>query len=107
MRLPPPVQAFFDADQQGDALAPLGAFANSAAVKDEGRTHTGHSAIADWWRTSKAKYSHISEPRETNEVGNRITVLAQVSGRFPGSPSLLSFTFTLDDNHILVLEIGA
>jgi len=107
MKLASPIQAYFDADQDVSGPAPTSAFAIDAVVKDEGKTHVGHKAIAAWWRAAKAQYQHTADPREVSEAGGRITVLAEVRGKFPGSPAMLSFIFTLKNNEIAALEIGA
>ena len=36
-----------------------------------------------------------------------ITELAEVSGKFPGSPAMLSFMFTMSHGEIATLESGA
>lgn len=105
MKLPAPVQTFFDADDASGAAAPLGAFASDAVVTDEGERH-GHSAIEAWWRAAKARYAHRAEPREVREEHALTIVLALVTGRFPGSPSLLTFAFRLEGG-LAALEIGA
>lgn len=107
MKLPSPIQAYFDADKDVAGPAPTSAFAVNAVVKDEGKTHIGHKAIAAWWRAAKAQYQHTADPREISEAGGRITVRAEVSGKFPGSPAILSFMFTLKDGAISTLDIGA
>lgn len=107
MKLPPALKAYFDADADTDGSAPTGAFTTDAIVKDEGKTHVGHKAIAEWWRAYKAQYKAISQPREISGEVPRFTVLADVSGKFTGSPISLNFTFTLNGNAISSLEIGA
>lgn len=107
MKLPPAIQAYFDADTDIDGPAPTTVFAPNAIVKDDGKTHVGREAIAEWWRAAKAKYQATSEPREISGAGERFTVLAEVRGEFAGSPITLSFIFTLKDNAIVTLEIGA
>ncbi len=107
MKLPAPVQAYFDADRAAAETAPTSAFAPDAVVKDEGRTHAGHDAIEAWWRAAKAQYQHTAEPREILEERGLTIVRARVTGRFPGSPALLSFAFRLAHGRIASLEIGA
>lgn len=106
MKLPTPVQTFFDAERPA-AAAPIGAFAPDAVVKDEGKTHVGHAAIEAWWRTAKAQYQHTAEPCEILEESGLTVVRARVSGQFPGSPALLTFTFQVQDGRVAALEIGA
>jgi hypothetical protein len=107
VNLPSAIQAYFDADSDTDGPAPTKVFATNAIVKDDGKTHVGREAIAEWWRAAKAKYQATSEPREISSAGERFTVLAEVRGKFAGSPTTLSFIFTLKDNAIVTLEIGA
>lgn len=106
MKLPLPVQTYFDAEEAADA-PPLGAFAPDAVVKDEGKTHSGHDAIAAWWRAAKAQYRHTAEPCGILEARGLTVVRARVSGQFPGSPALLTFSFQLQDERVTALEIGA
>lgn len=107
MKLPSPIQTYFDADKDVAGAAPTSAFGIEAVVKDEGKTYVGRNAIAEWWRAAKAQFQHTSDPREISEAGGRITVLGEVSGKFPGSPAMLNFMFTLKDQEITTLEIGA
>ena len=68
MKLPAPIQTYFDADKPvGQTAAPIGAFAPDAVVKDEGKTHVGHDGIEAWWRVAKAQYQHTAEPCEIRE----------------------------------------
>ena len=107
MKLPPPVQTFFDAEDSVDGAAPVGAFAPDAVVRDEGASHVGHAAIEAWWRAAKAQYRHRAEPCAIIEEAGFTKVRARVTGRFPGSPALLTFAFQLRAGRIAELEIGA
>lgn len=107
MKLPPAIQAYFDADTDTFSPAPTTAFATDAIVKDEGKTLVGHAAIAEWWWAAKAHYEATSQPKEISGSGEHFTVRAEVTGKFPGSPAMLSFIFTLKDHEIAALEIGA
>ncbi|QOL80842.1 nuclear transport factor 2 family protein [Pseudooceanicola spongiae] len=106
MHLPPPIQTFFTAraPQDGDALA--AAFSPDAIVHDEARSHHGPQAIRDWWLAAKAKYRHHAEPMDVAEAGGKTVVQATVTGDFPGSPAVLTFTFGLKGERICDLEIG-
>lgn len=106
MHLPPPIRTYFTAraPQDGDALA--AAFAPDAIVRDEGQTHRGPQAIRDWWLAAKARYRHRAEPIEVTDRAGKTVVRATVTGDFPGSPAMLSFTFDLAGDLITDLEIG-
>jgi hypothetical protein len=107
MQLPAPIRAYFEADQTPGGPAPIGMFAHNAVVRDEGKTHTGHEAIAAWWNAAKAKYHHTAVPCEIREEKRNFTVRATVTGQFSGSPAVLTFSFQLDDGLIAALEISA
>lgn len=111
MNLRAPIQTYFTAEasqdeapQDGAALA--AAFAEDAEVQDEGATHIGPEAIRLWWLAAKAKYRHRAEPLEQIEAGGKTIVRARVSGDFPGSPAVLTFTFGLAGDRIRDLRIG-
>lgn len=107
MILPPPIQAYFDADRCNDGAALVAAFASDAMVKDEGRSHVGRHAIEAWRREAKEKYQHVVEPLDWAEEHDAHRVRAKVTGDFPGSPATLSFAFRLQGERIAYLEIGA
>ncbi len=107
MKLPAPVQTYFDADMAFGDAPPMDAFAPGAIVTDDGRTHAGHDAIAAWWRAAKAQYRHKAAPCEILEERGLAIVRTRVTGRFPGSPALFTFAFQLSDGRITALEIAA
>jgi hypothetical protein len=107
MKLPSPIQAYFDADSRADGEAFVRAFARDAVVRDEGHSHAGHQAIGAWWRETKEKYRTVMEPLEMSEERDVTKIVARVSGQFPGSPALIGFAFRLEGEQITTLEIGA
>lgn len=107
MVLPQALKTYFDADRTGDENALIGAFCDTAVVKDEGATHSGLPAIRTWWRDAKEKYQHSAQPISAQTNGEEIAVLASVSGNFPNSPAELHFRFVLETGKIRELEIGA
>jgi hypothetical protein len=106
MNLPFPIQTYFDADRSSDGGALIHVFAPDGVVKDEGRSHAGRPAIDAWWRDVKNRYQHVTEPLEAAGHGDLTKVRASVTGQFPGSPAVLTFTFQLEGNQIKSLEIG-
>lgn len=107
MFLPPPIQAYFDADGSNDGEALVAAFEPDAVVKDEGRSHIGRHAVEAWRRAAKSKYQHVVEPLGWAEEHDVHRVRARVTGDFPGSPATLTFAFRLQGDRIASLEIGA
>ncbi|WP_103332760.1 nuclear transport factor 2 family protein [Pseudotabrizicola formosa] len=106
MQLPRPIHTYFTAlsPQEGDTF--VTAFTPDAVVHDEGHSHRGRQAIREWWLASKAKYRHQAEPLDMAETAGKTVVRATVTGDFPGSPAVLTFTFGLSGDHISDLEIG-
>ncbi|MGS4947596.1 nuclear transport factor 2 family protein [Meridianimarinicoccus sp. RP-17] len=106
MHLPAPIRTYFTAraPQDGDALA--AAFTPDAIVHDEGQSHRGPQAIRDWWLAAKARYRHDAAPMDATEAAGKTVVKARVTGDFPGSPAVLTFTFGLNGDRITDLEIG-
>ncbi|MBU1286708.1 MAG: nuclear transport factor 2 family protein [Alphaproteobacteria bacterium] len=105
MKLPAPVQAYFDAEKDPHGAAPVDAFATDAIVHDEAKTHVGRAAIATWFRQTKEENQHTAEPLELSEDGALTIVRAEVTGQFPSSPAMLTFKFKLEDDQIKELEI--
>ncbi|GGH43865.1 nuclear transport factor 2 family protein [Frigidibacter albus] len=106
MQLPAPIRTYFTAraPQEGEAFA--AAFAAEAIVHDEGQVHRGPEEIRAWWLAAKAKYRHSAEPLDVANVADKTVVRARVSGDFPGSPVIMTFTFGLAGDRITDLEIG-
>jgi hypothetical protein len=106
LTLPDPIAAYFSADQRGaHADAIVDCFTAHAVVKDEGRTHAGHDAIAAWKATASTAYTYRSEPFAIERQDAIHLVTSRVSGNFPGSPVDLRYRFRLDGDLIASLEI--
>lgn len=106
MKLPAPIQTYFSSQSPDDGAALAAAFAPDAVVHDEGHVHRGPDEIRVWWQAAKARYRHSAEPLELAEVAGKAVVRARVSGDFPGSPAVLTFTFGLTGDRITDLQIG-
>lgn len=105
MQLPYPINIYFTSEAPQDEKAFAAAFAPDAIVHDEGLIYRGPDEIREWWLAAKAKYRHSAEPLEMISDGGKTIVRAQVSGDFPGSSAVLTFTFGLSDKGITELEI--
>ncbi len=106
MQLPDSVKAYFESEQPADSEAFLAAFTDDAIVEDEGARREGLDAIHAWWTAARRRYQYTAKPIETTGTGNPITVRAVVTGNFPGSPTTLTYRFTLRDRKIALLEIA-
>lgn len=107
MKLPQPVQRYFEADRADDADALAAAFTADARVGDNGETHIGRADIAAWWREAQDKYRASTQPFQADTHGDVTTVLATVTGNFPGSPTTLTYAFNVKGHEIAGLEISA
>jgi ketosteroid isomerase-like protein len=106
-RLPEPLASYYAATNAHDTDATIAVFAEDATVKDEAEEHRGREAIRAWIANTTKKYGPITvEPTDVAETGRTIVVTSLVSGNFKGSPATLRYTFGLDHENIVRLEIG-
>jgi hypothetical protein len=106
-KFPQPLTDYFVAKNRHDVDAMLLAFSSDATVKDEGKTHRGLAAIRDWMEETTKKYRVTVEVADATVNGDAWRIAGIVSGNFPGSPATLHYVFTLADDRITRLEIGA
>ncbi len=105
--LPQPLTDYFAAKNRHDIDAMLAPFSVDATVRDEGETHRGSIAIRDWMEATTNKYRVTVEVADATVNGDAWRIAGIVSGNFPGSPATLHYNFTLSDDRITRLEIGA
>ncbi|WP_136618470.1 MULTISPECIES: nuclear transport factor 2 family protein [Mesorhizobium] len=106
-KLPQPLTDYFAAKNRHDIDAMLASFSSNATVKDEGETHRGPAAIRSWMEATTSKYRVTVEIADATVNGDAWRIAGIVSGNFPGSPATLHYVFTLADDRITRLEIGA
>jgi ketosteroid isomerase-like protein len=104
--LPPVLAAYFAAQNAHDINGLLACFAEDARVRDEGEDIVGHAAIRRWKEKASAKYKIQAQPLRSTDSDGQVTVVALVSGTFPGSPAELTFRFGLDHGSIASLEVN-
>ncbi len=100
-----PAARYFANEAKGPEAVARG-FTEDAVVLDESHEHRGRAAIAAWTTRSNAKYTFTTEPLRSSTEGDVITVTANVTGTFPGSPVELRFRFILQGDLIARLEIA-
>ncbi|BBE77369.1 MULTISPECIES: nuclear transport factor 2 family protein [Phytobacter] len=103
--LPHAIATYFAISNGGDIASVQHCFTTDAIVKDEGKTHHGHTAIAAWQRAAQAAFDYSVEPLEMHSEGERAIVTSKVVGNFPGSPVTLRHAFGLVGDKINTLEI--
>jgi hypothetical protein len=103
--LPTPIASYIGAANRGETEVLAQCFAESALVRDEGKTIEGLAAIKKWMVETKQKYRHTIEPLASTQKDGKTIVTNRLTGNFPGSPIELEFVFTLDREKIAALEI--
>lgn len=106
INLPAAIAAYFATDA-ADAGGVASCFTQDGVVIDERREHRGRQAIERWKTEATAKYHYTSEPISVEGSEPDVTVIARVTGDFPGSPIALQYRFTLEGDGISRLEISA
>lgn len=104
--LPAAVADYFDGRNARDFDRAVSGFAEEAVVRDEARERQGRAAIRDWIAATAEAYQDRADVLEAVAQDGGVTVRAQVSGTFPGSPIVLRFAFMLDAGQIAALRIG-
>lgn len=105
LQLTESISTYFAASNGIDTARITDSFTPDAVVFDEGSIHQGHTAIQAWLQEARTKSEYRVEPTSTSVEKDRVTVLAKVSGNFPGSPIQLRHSFQLKDSKIQSLEI--
>ena len=107
IKLPLPLDDYFEAVNTHNIAAMLACFASNAIVHDEGGTYQDITAIKTWIETTTAKYSATVETTDGREQEGTIIVTSQVTGNFDGSPLVMQYRFTMSNDKILALTITA
>jgi hypothetical protein len=100
-RLPDTLRRYFAAQNSHDADGMTARFAPEAEVRDEGHTYVGRDAIRKWKVETIGKYGISIEPLTAAEHCGSLTVVARVTGNFPGSPANLTYDFVLDGSGLI------
>ncbi|WLS02805.1 nuclear transport factor 2 family protein [Shinella oryzae] len=105
IKLPKPIEDYFDADRTGDPDAIAATFTEAGVVQDKGKTHRGRAAIREWMVEAGKLYTYTAEPFFIGTENGKTQVTAHVVGSFPGSPIDLRFFFVLAGDKVSELEI--
>jgi len=103
--IPAIVQTYVDTTNRLDTERFIGLFADNACVHDEGHYYCGIRAIREWLESTNKKYKFSMKPLIVKESGNDISMTAEMTGTFPGSPVKLQFDFAFHNNKITKLYI--
>lgn len=106
MNLPQVLKDLVNAQNDFDSTAFANCFSDTAVAFDEGKTHTGKSAIKTWIEKATAEYNSKMKPLSFEGDSEKGVLKTEVSGTFPGSPLVLTYHLKFDGKHIKSLEIN-
>jgi ketosteroid isomerase-like protein len=103
MNLPNVIVALTKAQNSFDSTAYANCFTENATVFDEGKNHIGKTEIQQWITKANEEYQAVMKPVEYS--AKEEVLKAEVSGNFPGSPIVLSYHFTFQNELVESLKI--
>lgn len=105
MNLPKVVSDFVNAQNSFDSEASANCFSETGIMLEEGKPYKGRAEIQGLLEETNEKYQSIMRPLEYTEDGSSSALSAEVSVNFPGSPAVLHFHFTIENNLIDYLKV--
>jgi len=105
MELPIVVKALIDAKHENDSAKYTNCFSESAVVHDEGKVHSGKTAIKLWNEKTSREYQMLWQPLAYEGTSDDGTLTTKVSGTFPGSPITMKFHFGISNGLIESLRM--
>ncbi|MBO9673362.1 MAG: nuclear transport factor 2 family protein [Sphingobacteriaceae bacterium] len=105
MNLPKVVSDLVKTQNNFDSVAYANCFSETAIVYDEGKTHKGRKEIEHWIADANERYEATMQPLSFEEKGTESILKAEASGKFSGSPIVLSYHLEIVDDLIQTLRI--
>jgi hypothetical protein len=105
MNLPIVITNLVKAQDRFDAKAYANCFSKTGVVYDEGKTHSGRTAIEQWFIEASMKYNLIMKPLHFEDNGATGILKSEVSGSFPGSPAVFTYNLVFKGELIQSLKI--
>lgn len=105
MNLPKVVSDLVTAQNNFDSITYANCFSETAVVFDEGKTHNGRKAIESWIADANEKYEATMKPVSFEEKETESLLKAEASGKFAGSPIVLTYHLEIADELIQSLKI--
>jgi len=109
IKLPQPVETYFNASNVPDPSAFLSIFDKDAIVVDEGHEYQGAAAIKEWSEQHHFSTKLIMEATNVVQIHNKTIITAKIDGDFDKTglpdPLLLDFHFTVAEDKITRLII--
>lgn len=105
MNLPKIVSELVRTQNNFDSVAYANCFSETAVVYDEGKTHKGRKEIEHWIADANARYEATMQPLSFEENEAESILKAEVSGKFDGSPFVLTYHLEIADELIQSLKV--
>ncbi len=104
IQLAKPIAAYFQAANIHDSTRLADCFAERAVVYDEGHEYHGLDAIKLWNEETSKNYALALEVISVAQEAGQTLVAARASGNFAGSPAIIHFNFTVEDEKVICLR---
>ena len=105
MNLPKVITDLVTAQNNFDSVAYANCFSETAVVFDEGRTHNGRKEVEQWIADANEQYKAVMKPVSFEEKETESLLKAEASGKFGGSPIVLSYHLEIAGELIQSLRI--
>lgn len=105
MNLPEVVSDLVKTQNNFDSVAYANCFSETAVVFDEGKTHQGRKEIAHWIADANERYEATMQPISFEEKETESILKVEVSGKFAGSPIILSYHLEIANELIQSLKV--
>lgn len=102
-----PLADFFKATNARDTEALFALFAPNATVDDEGFQYKGSDSIRGWIAETIERFRFSIDVVDASHAAEQATITGVVTGDFTGSPVQVRYDFTLDQQKIVQLKLGA
>lgn len=105
MNLPKVVSDLVKTQNNFDSVVYANCFSETAVVFDEGKTHKGRKEIEHWIADANTRYEANMRPISFEEKETESILKVEASGKFHGSPIVLSYHLEIADELIQSLKI--
>lgn len=105
MNLPKVVSDLVKTQNEFDSVAYSNCFSETAIVYDEGKMHKGQKEIEHWIADANERYEATMQPLSFEEKETESILKAEASGKFDGSPIVLSYHLEIANDLIQSLRI--
>jgi len=105
MNLPKVVSDLVKTQNNFDSVAYANCFSETAIVYDEGKMHKGRKEIEHWIADANERYEATMQPLSFEEKETESILKAEASGKFDGSPIVLSYHLEIANDLIQSLRI--